>query len=78
MSRHKRDHKGPTGSLTAAMSPNDVADRTATVIEPAVDELPVACECGKSTRKFPAADVRAGRCQWWCDRRRCKPPTEET
>ncbi len=57
------------------MSPNDEADRTATVIEPAVDELPVACECGKAARKFPTADVRAGRCQWWCGRRRCEPST---
>jgi len=71
--RHGR--KAPLGSLRGATSPNDKADRTAVVVEAAVPELAVACACGKSTRKFPTADVRAGRCQWSCGRRGCEPST---
>lgn len=67
--------RAPVGSLNAAMSPNDQAERTATVIEVAVPELDVACACGKGRRKFPTADVRAGRCQWGCGRRGCEPST---
>lgn len=67
--------KAPVGSLNAAMSPNDKADRTAVVVEAAVPGLAVACACGKGARKFPTADVRAGRCQWGCGRRGCEPST---
>lgn len=67
--------KAPIGSLRGATSPNDKAERTATVIEVDKAELDVACACGKGARKFPTADVRAGRCQWGCGRRGCEPST---
>ena len=46
-----------------------------TQVSAAVPELDVACACGKGRRKFPTADVRAGRCQWGCGRRGCEPST---
>ena len=71
----KRGKNAPVGPLRGAVSPNDLAERTATVIEADVPELAVACECGAETRKFPQADVREGRCAWRCHRRRCQPST---
>lgn len=63
------------GSLREAASPGVADDRTASVVQVAVPELDVACACGKGRRKFPTADVRAGRCQWGCGRRGCEPST---
>lgn len=74
MSRRQTRRVG-AGSLREAASPGVADDRTATVVKVAVPELDVACACGKGHRKFPTADVRAGRCQWGCGRRGCEPST---
>jgi hypothetical protein len=60
----------------ADLAPHRIGeDDHSTQVTPAVEELAVACACGKGSRKFPQADVRAGRCQWSCGRRRCEPST---
>ena len=78
MSRRKAraaSRRAGGGSLTdgrGSLNLNSDDDRTGTVVEPAVETLAVSCACGKESRPFPQADVRAGTCQWWCGRRGCE------